>query len=148
MERVKAGADFKEFNTLRGNFATELSIIRDRMSSGSSAKDPLRRYYAAYQDVLDLYSFAASVWRQKISFDECMGPTLSPGDPHDLDGVFAFQDRFQICWKSHGRTTVLLAQQAASPKINCPDSREDLLGCVLKNAQTKLASAEALLLKR
>ncbi len=103
MERVKAGADFKEFNTLRGNFATELSIIRDRMSSGSSAKDPLRRYYAAYQDVLDLYSFAASVWRQKISFDECvMGPTLSPGDPRDLDGFFAFQDRFQICWKSHG----------------------------------------------
>lgn len=159
MERLKAGADFKEFNTLRGNLATELSIIRDRMNSGASAKEPLHKYYAAYQDVLELYSFAASTWEHEISMDQCTGPAPVHSDwsreakalniekiMGELHALNAFNERFHACFEKYGNIGVMLSEQAKSPRINCPEF-ENRLGCVFKNAETKLTSAEALLLK-
>jgi hypothetical protein len=160
MERLKAGAGFGEFNTLRGNFATELSIIRDRMNTGASTNEPLRKYYAAYQNVLELYSFAASAWEHEISMDQCVGPapthsdwskeakTLNMGQiMAEVRAFNAFDERFHACWEKYEKIGVMLSEQAKSPRINCPEF-DNRLGCVFKKAETQLTSAEALLLKR
>jgi hypothetical protein len=164
MERLKAGADFKEFGTLRGNFATELSIVRDHMSARASTKDPLRKYCAAYQDVLELYSFAARVWQFEISLDQCIGPAqgLDWSDEFKAgnyeDGMLevrafnAWSRRFTACFGSHHKIIDEIRLLAGSPTINCLEcearpehGRES--DCVFKKAETKLMSAEALLLK-
>jgi hypothetical protein len=151
-ERLKAGADFKEFNTLRGNFATDLSIVRDRMNAGISAKDPLRKYYAAYQDVLGLYSFAARAWEYEISMDECTGPPLDLPDRSKFDDTMAYYTalergfkRDKVCVDKYFKAYKVISQEAESRGISCPEPVKRL-GCILKNAEAKLTSAEALLL--
>jgi hypothetical protein len=156
MERLKAGADFKEFGALRGNFATELSIVRDRMSTGASTKEPLRKYYAEYQDVLEVYSYAAKVWEDEIRRDQCMGPIqgsdwdkdLLAGNHRkgmlELEASNAWDERFKDCFAQYWRLSDLRRQEAGSLKTDCPDRSSE---CVFKKAETKLMNAEALLLK-
>jgi hypothetical protein len=157
MEQLKAGADFKEFNILRGNFATELSVIRDRISTGASAKEPLRKYYVAYQDLLGLYSFAADTWESKISTSQCEGP---PPEEFSKDGDIAeamevmrsnaaFLKRVKACVDKESNIWSTFEKRAESLGVDCTKSidSEGYLDCALKNAETKLKSAEALLLK-
>lgn len=163
MERLRAGADFKEFGALRASFATELSIVRDHMNADASAKDPLRAYYAAYQNVLDLYSFAARAWEWEISLDQCTGPytggdwaeDMKSGNMEkgmvELEAANAWNRRFKTCSASLDKILHEILQQADSTEIGCPvpvGPGDPIYMCALKRAETKMTAAEALLLKR
>jgi hypothetical protein len=153
-EQLRAGANLEEFNRLRGNFATELSIIGDRMQAKPATAALLRPYFSAYGSALDAYSLGAAVWRYRSAMDACTGtePGLAPDSVSlnerirqmGLQGEL--MSRVFRCVDSAKEARKVLNQRSEELKTQCGPNVEWHLDCILKYAERKATDADTLLM--
>jgi len=155
-EQLKAGASLDEFNRLRGNFAAELGIVKDRMQAESRTKRLLQPYFDAYQSALDAYAVAGDTWKYRSAMDLCTGPEpglekqqskVVPLDvkTHEFELEAAWVERNMTCLHNNEDSRRLLNQLAARLGTNCGTDIEWHLDCLFKFANDKLTVAEKLL---
>ena len=145
-EQVKAGARLDDFNRLRGNFATEISIVKDRMQSEPTTAKLLQPYFSAYGNALDAYSLVGDVLKYNSEMDACAGTSAASNLQTAVDAL----KRIAKCLDSTGGTSRLdeLDQRSEQLKTQCGPQVIYHVDCIVKNAEAKAAAADALLLRR
>ena len=155
-EQLKVGVNLAEFNRLRGNLATELSIVKDRMQAKPRTARLLQPYFSAYSHALDAYSLVGDVWEYRSAMDACKGGgfpnSLSSDAPlneriHRLEAQGAWLDRSLKCEESAEKASQVLNQRSQQLNTQCGSGVELHLDCIVTNAEGKLTAADKLLMQ-
>jgi hypothetical protein len=155
-EQLRAGTSLDEFNRLRGNFATELSIIRDRMQAKPTTARLLQTYFLAYEGALDAYSLVGEVWTYRSAMDACRGkepgyaPKSAPLSERtrklELEG--AWMEQTMKCVQSAEEAARKLNERSEHLKTQCGPDVEYHLDCIVKSAESRATAADALLIQQ
>jgi hypothetical protein len=155
-EQLKVGVTLAEFNRLRGNFATELSVIKDRMQAQPKTARLLGPYFSAYSTALDAYSLVGDVWEYRTAWDACTGPEpeyssdavrgMPLSERIQRAGAYkAWLDRWLKCTANAGKARAALNQR--SEQLNTQCGSEVDFDCIVQNADRELAAADKLLMQ-
>jgi hypothetical protein len=152
-EQLKAGTSLDEFNRLRGNFAAEVGMVKDRAEVNSRHGRLLRPYVSAYENALDAYELVGVVWTYHSAMNACRGD--EPGHAsqpsglreriHDLEAEGEWMERIAKCGEGAEATKRVLNQRSAQLNTGCGSDLEYQLDCVVRFAERKADGAGGLL---
>jgi hypothetical protein len=155
-EQLKAGASLGEFSRLRGNFAAELSIVRDRAQAKPETAELLRPYLLAYGSALEAYALVGEVWEYRASMDACTGPEPADHTKAEFDGASIAEKKAIVEAETTSLDRSLQCIQSAEKASKALDARSKQLApqcgggfdCIIKNADGRLTAADRLFAQR